>query len=67
MGVRAVRAVAAMIGVLIVIEDMFLVKLFFVGRHDGPERETKENPLGQCRQEAISGQGMRFGFDLEWK
>ena len=45
MGVRAVRAVTAMIRILVMIEDMVLVKFFFVGRHDRPGKETKENPL----------------------
>ena len=36
-GVRGARAMAAMIRVLVVIEDMLLVKFFFVGRHDRPE------------------------------
>ena len=45
-GVRAMRAVTAMIRVLVVIEDMVLVKLFFVGRHDrSGKEETEDSPL----------------------
>ena len=45
MGVRAVRAVTAMIRILVVIENMVLVQVFFVGGHGRLGKETNKAPL----------------------